>query len=204
MPQDLDTDDELILEGIVVTHDGAGVANIAPMGPRVDRAQTRLILRPFQSAQTFRNLKVQPAGVFHVTDDVELLARAAVGDFISPPPLAAVEHFPCPRLADACRWMAFRVVEFDEQSERATIHGEVVACGAIRDFFGFNRAKHAVVEAAILATRIGILPDDELRREMARLAIPVGKTAGEQERRAFAFLQQFIDSRLGTIPSRSQ
>jgi hypothetical protein len=194
-------DDELILEGIVVTLDGAGVANIAPMGPRVDRELTRIVLRPFQTAQTYRNLKVRPAGVLHVTDDVELLARAAVGQLDPLPALIPIDGFSCPRLADACRWLAFEVESLNDEQDRATIECRVVARGVIREFFGFNRAKHAVVEAAILATRIGILPDDELRREMAKLATPVAKTAGQQERRAFEFLRQYIESRIAPPPS---
>jgi hypothetical protein len=76
---DFNKHDEPILEGIVVTLDDQGIPNIAPMGPRVDRQISRLVLRPFQTAQTYRNLKATGCGVFHITDDVELLARAAVG-----------------------------------------------------------------------------------------------------------------------------
>ena len=189
--------DELILEGIVTTQDAVGNLNIAPMGPRVDRRITRLVLRPFQSAVTYRNLKATAFGVFYITDDVELLARAAVGH-LQQPELAAIEGFPCPRLADCCRWLAFRVQSLDDSSERTTIECRIAAQGEVRPFFGFNRAKHAVVEAAILATRIGILDGDEIRRELARLEIPVQKTAGLQERRAFEFLQEYINSRLST------
>ena len=35
-----------------------------------------------------------------------------------------------------------------------------------REFFGFNRAKHAVLEAAILATRVELLPADEILSEL--------------------------------------
>jgi uncharacterized protein len=188
--------DDLILEGIVVTLDSAGNANVAPMGPRVDRSITRLVLRPFQTAQTYRNLKATGSGVFHVTDDVELLAHAAVGLLEQPPPFVPIDGFLCPRLADTCRWFAFQVQWLDDSAERTTIDCRVVAQGELRPFLGFNRAKHAVLEAAILATRIGILPDDEIRGEMARLAVPVQKTAGMQERNAFNFLREFIDSRL--------
>ena len=66
----------------------------------------------------------------------------------------------------------------------------------IRDFFGFNRAKHAVVEAAILATRIQILKPEEIRKELTRLESPLNKTAGEQERRAFDFLRSYIEEAL--------
>jgi hypothetical protein len=97
---------------------------------------------------------------------------------------------------DACRWFAFVVTSLDDASERTTIDCRVVAQGAVRPFFGFNRAKHAVVEAAILATRIGIVADEEICRELARLASPVDKTAGPQERRAFEILREYIGSHI--------
>lgn len=188
--------DELILEGIVVSLEGAGTANIAPMGPRVDRHLTRLLLRPFQTSQTYQNLKRSGCGVFHVIDDVELLARAAVGQLDPPPALTTIDGFPCPRLAECCRWFAFEVETLDDQSERTTISCRVSKRGTVRDFFGFNRAKHAVLEAAILATRIGILPAEEIRGELERLATPVAKTAGNAERRAFEFLRNHVENQL--------
>jgi uncharacterized protein len=187
--------DELILEGIVVTLDAAGQANIAPMGPRVDRAIRRLFLRPFRTSHTYQNLRATGCGVFHVTDDVELLARAAVGG-MPPPELVLIESFACPRLADACRWFAFQVNSFDDSGERTAIDCAITGQGELRPFFGFNRAKHAVLEASILATRIGIIPNDEIHREIQRLSILVQKTAGLQERSAFDFLQNYINSRL--------
>jgi hypothetical protein len=102
----------------------------------------------------------------------------------------------CPRLVDTCRWLAFRVQ--CQHRPSATIECRVVASGEVRPFFGFNRAKHAVLEAAILATRIGILPADEIRREFERLAVPVQKTAGHQEQRAFQFLCGYVRERLAS------
>jgi len=200
MPElsDFNAHDEPILEGIVVTLDELGAPNIAPMGPRVDRQISRFVLRPFQTAQTYCNLKATGCGVFHITDDVELLALAAVGQLDPFPPLIAIDAFSCPRLADACRWLAFRVQSLDDSTERTTIECVVVASGEVRPFFGFNRAKHAVLEAAILATRIGILPAGEIRREFERLAVPVEKTAGNQERRAFQFLCEYVSERLAS------
>jgi uncharacterized protein len=187
--------DEPILEGIVVSLDGAGRPNIAPMGPRLDRDITRLLLRPFRTSQTYQNLKATGCGVFHVTDDVELLARAAVGRLESDPALTPVAGFSCPRLADVCRWFAFRVQTVDDRAERTEIDCQVVVRGEGRPFFGFNRAKHAVLEAAILATRIGIIHSEEIRGEMERLAVIVQKTAGQQERQAFDFLSRYISGR---------
>ena len=77
---------------------------------------------------------------------------------------------------------------------------QVVDSGRLRDFFGFNRAKHAVVEAAILATRIGVLPDERILEELERLAVPVKKTAGPEEREAFQFLLQHVHGKLTGAP----
>ncbi len=182
----------MILEGIVTTLSPAGEINIAPMGPRVDAAMDRFLLRPFPTSQTYRNLKVHGEGVLHVTDDVLLLARAALGP-VEPAPLV----FPAARvrgfvLQDACRYFEFRVLSVDEREERSRIEVEVVHSGRLRDFFGFNRAKHAVVEAAILATRTAFLPLDEIEAEYRKLAVLVDKTGGAQEHAAFAFLRDHL------------
>ena len=188
--------DQPIVEGIMTTLGEDGAANIAPMGPRVDRNFEHFILRPFTSSTTYKNLKRTGQGVFHVVDDVELLSRAAVGAIDTPPPQMPAVRIDGVVLTGACRWYELRVDDLEDSTERATIHCRVAHAGRLRDCFGFNRAKHAVVEAAILATRIGIVPAEEIRREFSRLASAVEKTAGDQERRAFAFLQQYVQERL--------
>jgi hypothetical protein len=77
----------------------------------------------------------------------------------------------------------------DASTERVTIEAEVVHVGRTRDFFGFNRAKHAVVEAAILATRLHILPHAEVAAEFHKLRIIVGKTGGPDELAAMDLLE---------------
>jgi hypothetical protein len=166
------------------------------MGPRVEESMRELVLRPYQTSTTYQNLKRTGQGVFHVTDDVWLLAQAAVG---TPDPLP--EMLPAPAvegfiLAGACRWYAFRVRELDDRQERTHIVADVVADGRLRDFLGFNRARHAVVEAAILATRVGILPAGQIVEEMKKVSVLVEKTGGEPERRAFAFLEAHIAGRV--------
>ncbi len=179
----------MILEGIVTTISAAGEMNIAPMGPRVDADMRRFLLRPFNTAQTYRNLRDHPEGVLHVTDDVLMLAKAALGKLEVMPALTPVRKVRGWVLADACRFYEFRVLGMDDGQERVSIDAEVVHRETLREFFGFNRAKHAVVEAAILATRIGILPLAEIEADFRKLAVIVHKTGGSQETEAFAFLQ---------------
>jgi hypothetical protein len=188
--------DGKLLEGIVTTLNDDGSPNIAPMGPIVDTGFHRLLLRPFRTAMTYRNLKRSREGILHVTDDVELMARAAVGQLDHLPAMRRAEAVNGFILVDACRWFAFRVESIDDTAERTAIVARVVDSGRVRDFFGFNRAKHAVIEAAILATRIGLLDAEHVLTELARLSAPVEKTGGNEERRAFEFLRQYIMERI--------
>ena len=106
----------MILEGIITTINPDGTANISPMGPRVDDTLRRFVLRPYQSSTTYRNLKRTGQAVFHVTDDVELLARAALGSPVPPPPMEPAEAFDGWILSGACRWYALRVEPLDDSN----------------------------------------------------------------------------------------
>jgi hypothetical protein len=185
----------VILEGLVTTLSLDGVANIAPMGPEVDADSTlaRFVLRPYRDSTTYRNLKARGEGVLHVTDDVLLLAQTAIGAAVEPPPTTRpADVVAGVILRDACRFSEFRVIELDDREDRTRIVAESVAQGRQRDFFGFNRAKHAVVEAAILATRTQWLPLRDLLLEFRKLEVLVQKTGGPSEHAAFHLLHQYL------------
>ena len=182
----------MILEGIVTTLNDQGEVNIAPMGPRVDAGMKHLLLRPFRTAHTYANLRQHGEGVFHVTDDVLLLAKAALGALDVLPPLVPARVVCGMVLREACRAYEFRVVSIDEREERVRIETEVVHQETLREFFGFNRAKHAIVEAAILATRTDFLPLGEIEAEYRKFAVIVQKTGGAQEQEALALLQAHL------------
>jgi len=186
----------VILEGLITTVSAEGRPNVAPMGAVVDESRDygwkRIVLRPFRTSMTYANLKRTGEAVFHVTDDVLLLAQAALGRVDPVPPFLPAQAVSGWVLAEACRWYALRAARIDDREPRAEMEMEVVDQGRFRDFLGLNRAKHAVVEAAILATRIHVLPLAEICSELARLAILVEKTGGAQERAAFALLEDHV------------
>jgi uncharacterized protein len=184
----------MILEGLVTTTDPAGRLHVAAMGPTLDEVErragliTRLVLRPFPTSQTAGNLLATRAGVFQVTDDVLLLAQIVAAALPAPPaarPATAVAGFV---LEDACRAWEFEIDSVDDKGPRLVLGARVVAEHAGRPFLGFHRAAHAVVEAAILVTRLHLVEPAEVRRQFAALAVLVEKTGGEREREAFALL----------------
>ncbi len=127
-----------------------------------------------------------------MTDDVLLLARAAVGGVEPLPHLVPAVKVRGFVLQDACRSYEFEVGSIDTSQQRVRIECSVVHRERLRDFFGFNRAKHAVLEAAILATRIGLVPLADIESEFQKLGVVVSKTGGSQEVAAFAFLQEHL------------
>lgn len=189
-------DDARILEGIVTTIDEAGTLNVAPMGPRIIGGTVdSFVLRPYRTSTTYRNLRATGEGVLHVTDDVLILARAAIGLPVEVPtrPAAVVRGS---IWTGACRYHEFRVATLADREERTTIEVETMASGELRPFFGLNRAMFAVVEAAILATRLDFLPAAEILQQYRHLAILVDKTGGARERSAFDLLNRHVRSRL--------
>lgn len=191
----------MILEGIVTSRNQQGELNIAPMGPMVNPEMTQFVLRPFQTSRTFSNLKETRCGVLHVVDDVLLLAKAAIGQLDEIPEAFPAEKIAGDILQTACRWYEFEIDSIDESEARTVMQATVVHQGRIRDYFGLNRAKHAVLEAAILATRTHLITQSELQAQYDALAEIIKKTAGPQEQTAFRLLEEYISKAYAEMDS---
>lgn len=177
-----------IVEGLLTTTSPDGSVHLAAMGPRVTIQWDRILLRPFQSSTTFANLRRQGQAVFHVSDDVLLLARAAVGQVKPTPPMVPAQRIRGWRLQDCCRWYEVEVEDVNATAPRASITARVVASGRERDFLGLNRAAFAVVEMAIQATRVHLLPRNEIQGDLERWQTLVAKTGSPREQAALELL----------------
>ena len=184
-----------ILEGIVTTENLDGTLNIAPMGPLVGQSLETLVLRPFRTSTTYGNLLRTRLGVLHISDDVELFAQAAMGSVTPVPDTLPQEPLV---LADTCRWVKFEIVSIDDSEDRACLVGQAVSAGNVREFLGFNRAKHAVIEAAILATRVHLLSSEKIQTEFAALKVLVDKTGSAAEHRAFNLLESYVSEQVAS------
>lgn len=184
----------MIIEAIVTSCDADGRVNVAPMGPEVDERLEAFVLKPFKSATTYQNLQSCPRAVIHLTDDVELIAKAAIGqlDAVTVTEKLLDQWW---KLRDCCRWFAIEVSNWEPDShpDRVRVACRVVHQGEQRSMLGFCRAKHAVIEASILATRISFLGRSEVKHQMELLRPLIDKTAGLSERMAWSQLERFVD-----------
>lgn len=182
----------MIIETIVTTIDPQGAVNVAPMG--VDWSDDRLVVKPFLDTTTFRNLRDTRCAVVNLTDDVRIFVRAALLHADAPTvPASAVRGVV---LAGACSWREVEVISIDDTPPRSRIETRVVHHGSRSEFLGFNRARHAVLEATILATRLHLIPHAEIRKQVDALGVLVDKTAGPREEEAWAMVSGYLRERL--------
>jgi hypothetical protein len=182
-----------IIETVVTTINPDGSVNCGAMG--VEWGEERIVIKPYAGTRTLRNLRATGAAVVNLTDDLLLFSQAALGDpHPATRPAASVEGAV---LDDACSWREVRVEAIDEGAERARVSTVVVGRGTGREFMGLNRARHAVLEASILASRARLLPAEDIRAELSRLQVLVDKTAGARERDAMDYVARHLRAAVG-------
>ena len=178
---------------MVTTLNPDGSVNCGAMGVEWDAE--RIVIKPYRGTRTLRNLRATGAAVVNVTDDLLLFSQAALGDPHPPTrPAASVEGAV---LEDACSWREVRVEAIDDSEPRVRVSTVVVGGGTGREFLGLNRARHAVLEASILASRVRFLDAEDVRAELDRLQVAVDKTAGPLEREAMEYVVRHVRAAAG-------
>ena len=184
----------MIVETIVTTISADGEVNCAPMGVEwnPDVEPETIVLKPFLETATYRNVLATRSAVVNLIDDVRVFAKAAISN-------PAYETVPAQvvrgvALAGACSWRELEVTGIDSTPPRSRIDTRTVHRQVRREFIGFNRARHAVLETAIYATRVHLLAREYLLSEVERLQVIVDKTAGPREFEAMALLVEYIRS----------
>src|ERR1700722_9578903 len=176
----------MIRESIVVTVNALGEPHVAPLGLIAEGEAW--ILAPFHPSATLDNLRQAPFAVANFTDDARVFAGCLTGRrdwLLTPATLVAA-----PRLAVTLSHLELVVVEVREDHLRPRFVCRVAHRASHAPFQGFNRAQAAVVEGAVLVSRLHMLPRAEIEAEFARLEIIVGKTAGPAEAEAWGWLKE--------------
>ena len=180
----------MIRETIVVTQDRDGNPNVAPLGVREQDGW--LVLAPFRPSSTLQNLSVTGEAVINMTDDVAVFAGCLTGrkDW----PLVRAEQVRGLRLLNALAHIECRVERIEEDDKRPRFFCRPVVERTHAPFRGFNRAQAAVLELAILTSRLHMLPTEKIDREIEYLGIALEKTAGDRERLAWSWLMERVNA----------
>ncbi|PWC37870.1 DUF447 domain-containing protein [Azospirillum sp. TSO35-2] len=192
----------MIRETIVTTTGADGRPHLAPLGVTVEDGPDgeRFVLAPFRPSRTLDNLLARRCAVVNHTDDVRVFAGCISGRRRDWPTVPA-ERVDAPRLADCLAHEEITVVELLDDPVRPRFLCRTVHAAAHAPFRGFNRAQAAVIEAAILVSRLHLLPADKIAREIDYLSIAIAKTAGPPEREAWDWLVERIAAHRDTEAS---
>lgn len=190
-----------ILETIVVTTAADGSAHLAPYGLIVE--DDAYVIAPFRPSPAIANLTANPYAVASSPRDVRVIAGCVTGrrDW----PTEPADAVPGRRLADAFAHLELAVTAVIDHPERPRFRCRLANEVVVAPFRGDNRARAAVIEAAILSTRLGMLPRQKIESELAYLTIAVDKTAGAEEREGWEWILARIRDHLdGGAAARSR
>lgn len=180
----------MIYEAVIVTRNADNAAHIAPLGFRWQAEH--VVLAPFRPSTTLDNLQRSRQAVVNLTDNVAVIAGCLTDrrDWTITP-THRVQGW---RLVDTLAHMELEIESIEDDELRPRFFCNVVHQETHSGFKGFNRAQAAVIEAAILVSRLHLLPADKIDNEIGYLKIALEKTAGEQERLAWGWLMERIES----------
>jgi len=177
-----------IHEVIVTTSNPDGSPHSAPMG--ISEVSGHFIIQPFKPSATYNNLKQHRQCVINYTDDVRVFAGALTGhrDWAT----LACQNIEAHYLSQALAHTELEIIAFADNDPRAIFTGKIVGEYNHAPFRGFNRAQSAVIDAAILVSRLSMLPAEKVQQEIAYLTIAIDKTEGDRELEAWGWLMAKI------------
>lgn len=178
----------MIREVIVSSWNLAGRTHIAPMG--IHELGGQYLVMPFKPSTTLDNILETGYAVMNSTDDVRIFAGCLTGrrDWA----LCRCDRIEGYRLRDSLYHLELKLVRHEPDEQRPRLFCQVLHEALHQPFKGFNRAQFAVLEAAILVSRLHLLPFEKIQSEIEYLRIGLEKTAGEREREAWEWLMQRV------------
>jgi hypothetical protein len=180
----------VIYETIISTIDKNSTAHVTPFG--VQKKGELFVIAPFKPSTTLENIVNTQNAVMNLSDDVRIFASAVVRKQVfEMMPATKIAGF---RLAETLAHHELQLVDIVEDAERPQLLMQSIYQETHRPFEGFNRAQAAVIELAVLTSRLQRLPKEKIVTERAYLQIAIDKTAGERELQAWAWLIEYIDN----------
>jgi hypothetical protein len=179
----------VIFETIISTVSLTGESHVTPFGVRYEG--DLIVISPYKPSTTLANILATKCAVMNLTDDVSVFAGALTGR--QPWRLMQADKVMAGRLTDCLAHVELELVEMRDDATRPQLLMKKVAEFNHQPFAGFNRAQAAVVELAVLVSRLHMLPREKIESEMQYLQIAIDKTAGERELEAWGWLTQKID-----------
>lgn len=179
----------MIFETIIISTNAAGEAHVTPFG--VKHEGDDIVISPFKPSKTLENILTRKSATMNLTDDVRVFAggltKRTAWRLL---PANKIKGF---RLDGCLNHVELTLVDVRENTERPELIMQPVETQQHKAFNGFNRAQAAVIELAVLTSRLHMLPREKVESERNYLQIAIDKTAGAREHEAWGWLTEKIN-----------
>ncbi len=188
---------DVIYETVVTTVSPQGVPHVAPMGVRYEGGLEngpsggQVVLMPFKPSSTHDNIIATGQAVLNVLTDTRVFAGCVTGR--RQWPLVPADKVRGQRLAAALSHVELTLAERRDDAQRPVLRMARVHEATHAPFVGFNRAQAAVIEGAVLISRLHMLPPEKIDTEMSYLQMAIDKTASDAEREAWGWLREAVE-----------
>jgi len=180
----------MIFETIVSTLNSQGDVHVTPFGIQIQDGL--VVISPYKPSATLENILATQHAVMNLTDDVRIFAGALTRrQAWSLTPAVKTAGY---RLTETLAHKELKLVKINDDVIRPQLFLEVIHEEQHQPFMGFNRAQAAVIELAVLASRLNMLAKEKVLSEMQYLQIAVDKTAGERELQAWGWLTEKVEN----------
>ena len=179
---------DVIYETVVTTVAPDGTPHVAPMGIRYLGDQ--VILMPFRPSTTLANIVASGHAVLNLVTDTRVFAGSVTGRRSWP--VLPAERISGMRLACALRHVELALAELQDDPQRPVLRMARVFEAEHAPYIGFNRAQAAVIEGAVLVSRLHMLAAEKVDAEMSYLQIAIDKTAGPEDHEAWGWLTDAV------------
>ena len=182
----------MIIESIVSTINEKRNVNFAPFG--VIREKKKIIISPYVPSTTLKNLQNNNCAVVNYTDNANFYVNCIIGQKkFKKKKAELIDGF---YLQDTMAFDEVTVHKIVEDEIRPKFICKVVNSVTKKSYDGHNRARASIIEACILASRIGMLSSKKILNELKYLSIGVKKTAGPNEEEAWKKINSYIFKKL--------
>ncbi|PPD52892.1 MAG: tetrahydromethanopterin synthesis protein [Methylotenera sp.] len=190
----------MIFETIITSINAAGAPHVTPFGVRYEG--DHVLISPYKPSTTLTNILLCKQAVMNMTDDVRVFAAALTNRQAWQLQQAnQVNGF---RLANCLQHVELALIEVRDDAVRPQLVMQKIYAHHHRPFNGFNRAQAAVIEMAVLVSRLHMLPQEKIQSEIQYLQIAIDKTAGEHELLAWTWLLEKTNQFYATSEKREQ
>jgi len=181
----------MIIETVITTVNSNGKINFSAVG--VEFFKSRVIFNLYKKSNTVLNLEIKDYGIINIVDKAEYLTKAALSS--EKMDISKLKENDLYYLSDCCSYYQFKVLAIKDCGEKYRVEVKILTKKENRKYIGFNRANNLLLEAAVIASRIGITKDKSdlinFLNDNRRVII---KTGNKKTKKLLDFLEKKLEN----------